>query len=357
MDTRPMSLQRHYPRHLKLKQLIVNTSAPVKGETRTFGLFPNLPSEIRLAIYRQCDMSTLFRVAQTTRQMREEASEVFYAQRHYWFTYHDTTFGKGLSGVIKGSGAPGSLSAECLLAASKVTQLKISTAPMDPGEESTWDFLNSPALWTTIYTYFPSLRRVMFSLRCIRTADCIPDAFWDQIKSRPARVDIWIESWSPGGETFFKVEDQRRTLQQGLNSDLARSLPDHPLSVYVKDYLQLPRLTGRVARFIRYLHLQELRARQHHINHHRSTDLENARVAFDNLQQEWGSPKTEMRSQYERRFLAQLQEDPLFPSDSKKTPIWSKLQEAMANPNHAKALVTDLDSDAWGGAIVHSRYR
>lgn len=171
------------------------------GSNESFGQYVNLPTELQLRILQSCDAATLFRLMHTSRNMRIEASKIFFSNSWVWYLVHADWLLKG--------GYPAYTKADLDLLAC-VEQLNVDFSWM---HERTWMTLEGSGrwigtedeavatahggmdeqirgFWETVQLRLPQLKHIILSDENTRT-ERRPPALWKKVGQMcPASIDV-----------------------------------------------------------------------------------------------------------------------------------------------------------------------
>ncbi|KAF2993852.1 hypothetical protein E8E13_000252 [Curvularia kusanoi] len=197
-----------------------------------------LPLELQLRIMRHCNAPTLFQLMHTTRDIRIEASKLFFANPAVWYRL-ESEF------LLQKPSNGESLYEPCFMASIKQLEVHCpfltsrSWRP-DPDEETFESFedrrtyiekhieLNIQAFWTTVQRLCPQVRRIMFTQdgSPIPDEDTITDCFRKMTKSCPPSLDVFLYRAEPAQEA---VGRRRGRVLQRLSISSASTVTESTL--------------------------------------------------------------------------------------------------------------------------------
>jgi hypothetical protein len=206
------------------------------GSKGSFYQYAELPAELQLRIMQHCDAPTLFQLMRTTRDIRIEATRLFFSDPAIWYRLWADF-------LLKRPSAGESLYEPCFLAS--VKQLEIYSPHLNSGvwrpdlEGKTFQSskarsgyvnehikANIQAFWCTVQQFCPQLRRIMFTKDGTSFPDknVMIDCFQRMAQLCPQGLDVFFYTTEPAEEAVNRR--RKRILWQLRTSDEITPKPE-----------------------------------------------------------------------------------------------------------------------------------
>lgn len=233
----------------------------------SFHRYAELPAELQLRIMQHCDAPTLFQLMQTTRDVRIEATKLFFSDPAVWYRLQAHS-------LLQRPSAGESLYEPCFL--TNVKQLEIHSPHLTSGvwkpdlegrtfqsPEECSEFVdehikaNIQAFWCTVRRFCPQVKRVMFTKDGTSFPDknVMTNCFQRMAQLCPQNLDVFFYTTEPAEEA--DRHRRKRMLWRLRTSDENTAIEMSPT---LEKHLEAPELIvvppqkphrGRVGEFIK----------------------------------------------------------------------------------------------------------